>query len=667
MSDFNIGTGAEPATSYNRPIIGLLGQYTLAAGTNVPYISAALEIERVVKELKAFDQIPPSLSATWSLRELFQRDIDYDRIEREIVNGYLKSANKIKFFNALTFVFFPKSADGAFQEVFEAYDGNNPVIPHPEVELDRQFAADARVVAFGGVQLAMKGIFARVRWDDNRVAAIAVDGQHRLTALRKWWESKQQTLTIDEKRTRVPVLFLLLHKDAGFESPNGGKSLRQVARDIFTDLNKHAREVDEAREIILDDKSFEAECVRRLVTNDTCRDSSDQLPLSLIRWQDPNHRFDSKYFLNSLLNLHQLVRLAVPAGRITNPLEVDSVRAYIKRLGECLYGVADKLAVDGMSLLAHYEDKYVVDEDADDFRPFVHLPPKYLSAAVEQFSCLHKPYIVAATTQIKPYKELLDYARARGLIVGQFSQYNAQPASHKKELLPKLELGDPEWVKNHIDAHERAIESIKRVGREDETWCFKAIFQKALVRLFREIVFVNGGDADTRERLGATPDLIKFLDSIYDAGLLNLNAKLPGADGPLWAGIGVRFNDARIKVNKTVEESIFALLLLGYFASRKFRYDESLGRAPTQRASELARYFSQQQSGSESVTSLWPKADEAYDKLVVALGKESPSWRRMSDDRERRKEMMNSEGKKRLASLMAAFAIEYQFADGASD
>jgi hypothetical protein len=57
-----------PQTNFNRPIYGLHGEYTLASGTRVPYVNASLPILRVVNELKAFDQIPPSLDAVWSLR-----------------------------------------------------------------------------------------------------------------------------------------------------------------------------------------------------------------------------------------------------------------------------------------------------------------------------------------------------------------------------------------------------------------------------------------------------------------------------------------------------------------------------------------------------------------------------------------------------------------------
>jgi hypothetical protein len=47
----------------------------------------------------------------WSIEELFQRDISWDRIEDELVK-YLKNENQAQFFNALTIALLPKHGHG---------------------------------------------------------------------------------------------------------------------------------------------------------------------------------------------------------------------------------------------------------------------------------------------------------------------------------------------------------------------------------------------------------------------------------------------------------------------------------------------------------------------------------------------------------------------------
>jgi hypothetical protein len=591
------------------------------------------------------------------LRELYQRDIDYDRIKKDIVNAYLKAENKLKFFNALTFIFFPRKADGSFSETFDPYDGNDPTIPIQDDNFDKQFAGIERTV-FGGVQYVRLNMFARLRWDLNRVTAIAVDGQHRLTALRKWWEDKNQVLDSVEQETRIPVLFLMLHPSAGFATP-AKKSLRLVARDIFTDLNKNAKKVDEAREIILDDRSLAAESVRRLVTMETSTDAEDRLPLSLVRWQEANNRFDQEYYLNSLLHLHQLVELVLQLEPPSDPLEPTQVRKYIGSLDSSLGGPDGHLSDGTMNLIDFYNKHYVLDEDKGIIRPFVHLPDDFLAAAAKQFEQYHKPYLIAATMRLKPYRELLEYCRSNNLIQGPFSRFLAQPAGHRKALEEVLEKTDPHWSDNNIDAHIQKIRKLKRVSDESkDTWLFKAIFQKALVRVFRKVVFENASAAD---RLGTMADIIAFVDKAYDRDLFRLTAPLPGSDFPLWAFIGVHHNTLKIKVNTKVERSIFSLLLLAYYANRKAAWDKAQGKPPVASATDLVRYFGSATSQGEAPPSLWPGCNDAAKILVTVFSQESGTWTKIPEDSEKAKDKKEREGRQRLASVLAQFAIDFSF------
>lgn len=651
----SLSSAKQNVASFNQPVYGLVGEYTLSKTTRVPYVLASMPILRVVKELKAFDQIPASLDATWSLRELYQRDIDYDRIKKEIVNGYLKADQKLKFFNALTFVFFPRNDDGTFTGEFLDYPGSDPSIPVTDSPFDAEFASsDAQKASFGGVQYVRRAQFGRLRWDSDRIAAIAVDGQHRLTALRKWWEDKNQVLDKIESQTTVPIIFLLLHPNAGFMSPSS-KSLRLVARDIFTDLNKNAKKVDEAREIILDDRSLTADCVRRLVTLETATDGVDRLPLSLVRWQEANNRFDQSYFLNSLLHLHQLVEVALELNAPSDPLDPDAVKKYIQSLQESL-GDNQSLTDGTEDLMTFYQKHYLIDESEGVIRPFVHLPESYLEAATRQFESKHKPYLIGAVMCLKPYRELLDYCRDHSLITGEFARYMSQPASHRRELLQQLEKRNPHWEKEHIESHIDKIIELKRIGASNETWAFKAIFQKALVRMMRRIVFENSAAAD---RLGGLDDVIAFVDELYEGGLLNINADLPGAEYPLWAFIGVHHNTMKIKVKKSVERAIGHVLLVAYYARRKHIYDKSLERAPAS-ATELVRYFASATSQNEVPPQLWPGCTDAVKELVKLFAGESQTWAKMPDDKEKALEKKEKEGRARLALVLARLSAAAQ-------
>ncbi|WP_202895654.1 hypothetical protein [Iningainema tapete] len=173
----------EGKARFNKPLYGLTGTYTLSEGIALPYFLSLIEINRAIDELKIAEQIPASLDTKWSLKELFQREIDDKRVEDDIVKGYLLDPKKLKFFNAITILLMPKGADGKIQDTFD----NSTTIDPPPIPWDGTDPDDsqwnhpqAQVSNFGGVQFMSIGLSARLRWDEDRVLAVAVDGQHRM-------------------------------------------------------------------------------------------------------------------------------------------------------------------------------------------------------------------------------------------------------------------------------------------------------------------------------------------------------------------------------------------------------------------------------------------------------------------------------------------------------
>ncbi len=563
--------------NYNVPIYGIRGEFSLSSAVKVPYFTCLMDLNRVTQELKTHEEVNPSLDTTYSLAELFQRQIDIERVKREIVDGYLRLHNKIKFFNSLTIVLLPKNQDGKIVSEFENYENNDPPIPDPQFGAFDSFfstgqAADVKAV-FGGVQFVTTKTenLARLRWDKNRVDAVAVDGQHRLRALKLWMEGKNQQLSDIERPTRIPIIFLMLHEAAGFVgAANGSTSgIKGIAREIFTDLNKNAREVDLATQIILDDLSVESCCVRSLVTNATCTDDDELLPLSLLRWQEANNRFDQKYYLNSLVNLHLLVKELLGL-RAPDPMSKSDVLNFIGNVSQLLgTGTPRKLMNQDVSLEDYYRSQFFEGDDDEPVAPFSGIPSHYLPSAVDGFKNYFAPWLLALLKKFGPYAEIIAYARQHHLIEGEFGQYLSQPRSHQEQLGKDLAyIHGEHWRKIVIDDHSAAIEKIKGVGAGvlGEQWAFKTIFQKAIVRLGRSI-FVEVAE-DERERFGTVDDYLEFLNSLYNAQVLRVHASLPGATHDLWTFIAVNYGNRKIKVSATSEARILGLLTLWYFGWR---------------------------------------------------------------------------------------------------
>lgn len=591
----NIDT-EEELREYNIPLYGIHGQFSLTPGVTVPYFATLLTIRRVTTELKTHEEIAPSLDNRYTLIELFQRQIDTERVRTEIVNGYLKAHSKLKFFNSITVALFPKDEHGKIAPHFVDYPNNDPTIPVEAAgKFDESFQAPScEKIIFGGVQYvkAKAANLARLRWDRQRIDAVAVDGQHRLNAIKQWFSDKNQELTELEKPTRLSVIFLLLHERAGFEksASDAAGSIKAIAREIFTDLNKNAKEVDLATQIILDDRSLESRCVRALMTSSTCEDSPKLLPLSLLRWREANNRFDHRYFLNSLVNLHLLVKDILGLQLPGDPMDAREVRKYIKSLEDCLGSETDgrrSLNVDGKSLREYYDSDYF-DAGADDteapIRPFVGIPPIFLPAAVDGFKKFYSDWMLTILRDFQPYRELLNYARQENLIEGQFSQFQSQPESAREQLQNDLasEHGE-QWHERVIGRHERFIQGIKATGNHDlgEQWAFKTIFQKALLRLGKQLALTLTDDE--RERFGTVSDMIAFMDSLYQKDILRVLAPLPGQSQLFWTFLAINYGNRKIRVTRQTEKKIEDLLRLAYLG---FRFARVEGKAISIIASE---------------------------------------------------------------------------------
>jgi hypothetical protein len=571
----------EDTRDYNLPLYGQKGEYSLSATVRVPYFMALMDLKRVTKELKTHEEVSPSLETNYNLVELFQRNIDPDRVQKEIVDGYLKNPHKLKFFNSLTIVLLPKDSTGKIVKDFETYPNNDPEIPYQHGNQFDEFFANKEWErqVFGGVQFVSthSASLSRLRWDSKRVDAVAVDGQHRLKALKLWMEKKNNELVEVEKATRIPVIFLLLDSTAGFKTAGSQNSgIKAIAREIFSDLNKNAREVDMATQIILDDRSVASCCVRSLITDSTCSDDEKLLPLSLLRWQEANNRFDQKYYLNSLVNLHLIVEdLLDLEPPLKDPMNKNKALDFIRKASLQLgTGSPRRIEDRGIDLEEFYKKEFL-DEEGDPTAPLTGIPPQFLPAAVDGFKEHFSGWMLRILRDFKPYKDLIQYARHQNLIKGEFSQFLAQPKEHRIQLQNELaSIHGERW--NHLifGQHIDHIEKIK--GLKDslgEQWAFKTIFQKALIRLGKKLFF--DAPVEDRERLGTVDDFLDFMGRLHDHNLLRVLSVLPDESHKLWTFIAVNFGNEKIKVASTSEKRIQAVLTLWYYG---YRYALHQGR-----------------------------------------------------------------------------------------
>ena len=93
---------------YNKTKFGYFGELGTGAHAHLRFLQTALSVEDL-DSVTLIENIPGS--ETWDVRDLFQRDVDKERVTREIL-PYLKDKTKVKFFNPLTLALLPLASSG---------------------------------------------------------------------------------------------------------------------------------------------------------------------------------------------------------------------------------------------------------------------------------------------------------------------------------------------------------------------------------------------------------------------------------------------------------------------------------------------------------------------------------------------------------------------------
>ena len=239
---------APPKTDNTKQYIfrnGSYGEYGLGQGTKVFYMQVAFmpqDLDKIclIGDIKG--------SEKWSVPDLFQREVDERRVNHEIL-PYLENENLIKYFSPLTLTLLPirddKSGSSVVKEIplltekEEKEDGETWVVFEAESLYKFRYVKD-------------KPYYAEVSWNGSKVKPVAVDGQHRLSALKKRYnDSRGDGQWDDFASWSIPAVIFGLKSVDNNSSP----SILEVVRNIFIYINKEAKAPTKNRNILLSDNS----------------------------------------------------------------------------------------------------------------------------------------------------------------------------------------------------------------------------------------------------------------------------------------------------------------------------------------------------------------------------------------------------------------------------
>jgi len=287
---------------YQQIFHGIFGQFGTGANTRIFYVQTAIKF-RDLEKIKLISDIPGS--EKWSIKELFQREVDTKRVEKEIV-PYFRDTKKVKFFSPLIITLLP---------IADLGEGNSIISRTPKI-IERKgtvehMSGDYEILEYEGYfrfGYSPGEPWGFVEWNDLNITPVAIDGQHRLCALKYFFSLPSNEADLQSWSIPIVIFSVKPANKAEEHLP-----LINVVRNIFIVINKEAKPPSEARQIILNDESINNLCVQELLEYSHENDvkeidqrDPEKMPLYLYNWRDISERDDAREDDTTLLRIVEL-------------------------------------------------------------------------------------------------------------------------------------------------------------------------------------------------------------------------------------------------------------------------------------------------------------------------------------------------------------------------
>ncbi len=475
-----------PATTVRQtPHFDFLFGRNTHSNVKIPYFQVNMTFQDAATYLRLVNELPGAESMDWRIEELFQRDIDWWRVERKIL-PYLRQQEQPQFFNSLTIALLPYRNEAV--QPFEVGEWRPPSLNN-----ESQFS---KISAFGPVQCGYwqewtdisddAARLGQMCWNTEEICGVAIDGQHRLAAIKELTGASHGQCT-------VPVILVVLDPELGYTGRTDRTGTVDTLRRLFIDLNKHAKKPSRAREILLDDRDPASICVRAIVGNqlqagcDELSEDPPRLPLSLVDWHSEQAKFDTGSYLTTVLGLDWSVAKLIGIKPLEDMLGFESISSSIgamKRQLEIDLSEADTRLEDCQR---HEKPFSFLDEELD--------------AMSEGFRTVWSASLIHLLTELLPYRQLIEKRRDLSTLTPEFANWcalkrradDARGARTATQSLSEFESRLARRDENPVSIRDlsNATEELELLKREREL-AFTVVFQRALILAFQQFAKITG-------------------------------------------------------------------------------------------------------------------------------------------------------------------------------
>ncbi len=377
----------------------------------VSYFVTVMRYRDAANSLRLVSELPGNSSMDWNVEELYQREIDWSRVKRGIV-PYLRQSDSPHFFNAVTVALLPQS-DGRLMSMSDG-EWHPPLLSEPT-----RFGQGC-IKTFGPIACGYWGPWTSpdddgarlgcISWNMDEVAAVAIDGQHRLAAIKK-------LQGVTSSKSSIPVILVVSHRELGATDAHSASNGLSLTRRLFIDLNKHSVKVSRARQILLDDRDPVSLCTRTLVGDQLLRGAGElmqaRLPLTLVDWHSEQAKFDKGPYVSTILGLDWIVERCTGLPATLDPMAYDPIEQFLSRSGDTL-GI--ELEEAQARLLEAREGEAPFEFTSDD-------PSSDLERIKLAFKESWAPAVTHVLTGLAPYRRLIQSRSDHGSLRPEFSAW----------------------------------------------------------------------------------------------------------------------------------------------------------------------------------------------------------------------------------------------------
>jgi uncharacterized membrane protein YfbV (UPF0208 family) len=245
-------------------IDGVYGTFKTTDSFSLNYILASLKISDIERLSTASESIDISMV---TFEELIQRDIDYDRVENELIANYLEQGkDRVLFFPPLL------ASVMCFENgmILDKYSEVKAEISESKknkyyktwdkdkfsIELNLTDKSTGFELEYEGNNYNYINYASTLAYNPSKVKLIVIDGQHRFVALKELYRTNKAIL----KDVQVPVCIFFTPE--AIESSGTEEKVKNDMRDLFVTINETAKVVSGHFITLLNDRSLSALCVR---------------------------------------------------------------------------------------------------------------------------------------------------------------------------------------------------------------------------------------------------------------------------------------------------------------------------------------------------------------------------------------------------------------------